>query len=81
MFIPHSKCVLKCSCKQTILDMFPQIENYQEFSESYKRIRIAYIDAARKRPKEFEKRLKSFLSKTREKKMIVGFGGIDKYYK
>lgn len=55
--------------------------NYQEFSESYKRIRIAYIDAARKRPDEFEKRLNSFLSKTRENKMIVGFGGIEKYYK
>lgn len=56
-------------------------KNYQEFSDSYKRIRIAYIDAARKRPDEFEKRLNSFLSKTRENKMIVGFGGIEKYYK
>ena len=55
--------------------------NYQEFSDSYKRIRIAYIDAARKRPDEFEKRLNSFLSKTRENKMIVGFGGIEEYYK
>jgi len=55
--------------------------NYQQFSEPYKRIRIAYIDAARKRPEEFSKRLNSFLSKTRENKMIVGFGGIEKYYK
>jgi len=55
-------------------------ENYQNFSEPYKRIRIAYIDAARKRPNEFQKRLESFLKKTREGKLITGFGGIDKYY-
>ena len=53
---------------------------YQAFSESYKRIRVAYIDAARSRPDEFEKRLESFIRKTREGKMIVGYGGIDKYY-
>lgn len=55
--------------------------NYQTFSEPYKRIRVAYIDAARNRPDEFSKRLKHFLKKTRENKRIVGYGGIDKYYK
>ena len=55
-------------------------DNYHNFSESYKRIRIAYIEAARKRPEEFEKRLKNFISKTKEGKMIKGFGGIEKYY-
>lgn len=55
-------------------------ENYQRFSESYKRIRIAYIDGARKRPKEFGKRLHSFIQKTREGKIITGYGGIEKYY-
>ena len=54
--------------------------NYQSFSEPYKRIRIAYIDAARNRPAEFLKRLDHFLKKTREKKLIIGYGGIDKYY-
>ena len=54
--------------------------NYQAFAEPYKRIRIAYIDAARKRPAEFEKRLNSFLKKTRENKLIIGYGGIGKYY-
>ena len=54
--------------------------NYKQFSEPYKRIRIAYIDAARKRPEEFEKRLKNFIEKTLEGKMIKGFGGIEKYY-
>ena len=55
--------------------------NYQSFSESYKRIRVAYIDAARNRPDEFKKRLDHFLKKTRENKRIIGYGGIDKYYK
>ena len=55
-------------------------ENYQNFSEPYKRIRIAYIDSARKRPDEFDKRLNNFIDKTKENKLIKGFGGIDKYY-
>jgi len=54
-------------------------KNYQNFSPSYQRIRIAYVDGARKRPVEFEKRLANFIRKTRENKKI-GFGGIDKYY-
>ena len=56
-------------------------EHYVSFSEPYKRIRIAYIDAARKRPDEFAKRLENFIRKTRENKLIVGYGGIDKYYR
>ena len=55
-------------------------EHFQKFSDPYKRIRIAYIDAARKRPDEFKKRLNSFIDKTREGKLIQGYGGIDKYY-
>ncbi|RIJ45440.1 hypothetical protein D1614_22895 [Maribellus luteus] len=55
-------------------------ENYQNFSEPYKRIRIAYIDSARKRPEEFDKRLSNFIAKTKENKIIKGFGGIEKYY-
>ena len=55
--------------------------NYQQFSEPYKRIRVAYIDAARRRPEEFQKRLKSFLDKTRRGKLIQGYGGIEKYYR
>ncbi len=54
--------------------------NYQNFSEPYKRIRIAYINSARKRPDEFEKRINNFIDKTKENKLIKGFGGIDKYY-
>ncbi len=55
--------------------------NYENFTESYKRIRVAYIDAARRRPEEFRKRLDNFIKKTRENKLIIGYGGIDKYYK
>lgn len=54
--------------------------NYEKFPEPYKRIRVAYIDAARKRPDEFEKRLQNFIAKTRANKMF-GYGGIDKYFK
>ncbi len=54
--------------------------NYIKFSEPYKRIRVAYIDSARKRPEEFTKRLTNFIQKTRDNKLIPGFGGIDKYY-
>ena len=45
-----------------------------------KRIRIAYIEAAKKRTEEFEKRLNNFINKTKENKAITGFGGIEKYY-
>jgi len=54
--------------------------NYQLFSDSYKRIRIAYIESARNRPDEFKKRLSSFIDKTRKNKLIKGYGGIEKYY-
>ena len=54
--------------------------NYEKLSLPYRRIRIAYIDAARRRPEEFKKRLRAFLTKTREGKLITGYGGIDKYY-
>ena len=69
---------------EDILDEIRQDEaawkHFQNFSEPYKRIRIAYIEAARKRPEEFQKRLRSFLEKTRRNKLITGYGGIDKYY-
>ena len=54
-------------------------KNYQKFSPAYRRIRIAYIDAARNRPEEFKKRLANFIKKTKENKHI-GFGGIEKYF-
>ena len=54
-------------------------KNFQEFSAPYKRIRVAFIDGARKRPAEFKKRLRYFIEMTEKNKMF-GFGGIDKHY-
>jgi uncharacterized protein YdeI (YjbR/CyaY-like superfamily) len=52
---------------------------FQKFSASYKRIRIAFIAGARKRPQEFQKRLQHFIQMTERNKMF-GFGGIEKHY-
>lgn len=53
-------------------------ENFQRFSAPYQRIRIAYIDHARSRPEEFQKRLDNFLRKTEAGKQF-GYG-IESYY-
>lgn len=55
--------------------------HFEAFPEPYKRIRVAYIDAARNRPEEFEKRLRNFIAKTAEGRIIKGYGGVEKYYK
>ena len=54
-------------------------KHFQAFSASYIRIRIAFIDGARKRPEEFQKRLRHFIEMTEKNKMF-GFGGIEKHY-
>jgi uncharacterized protein YdeI (YjbR/CyaY-like superfamily) len=54
-------------------------KNYQTFSEPYKRIRVAFIEGARKRPEEFQKRLEYFIKMTHENK-VFGFGGIEKHF-
>lgn len=53
--------------------------NFQKFSDAYKRIRIGFIDGARKRPEEFKKRLRYFIKMT-EKNKQYGFGGIEKHF-
>ena len=53
-------------------------ENFQRYSGSYQRIRIAYIDGARNRHGEYEKRLKHFIRMTEQDKQF-GFG-IEDYY-
>lgn len=52
--------------------------NFQKYSGSYQRIRVAYVDGARKRPKEFEKRLRHLVKMTEQDKQF-GFG-IEEYY-
>jgi uncharacterized protein YdeI (YjbR/CyaY-like superfamily) len=54
-------------------------KNFQKFSEPYKRIRIGFIEGARKRPEEFKKRLRYFIEMT-EKNKQYGFGGIEKHF-
>ena len=54
-------------------------KNFREFSPAYVRIRIAYIDGARRRPAEFRKRLAHFVRETEANRQF-GFGGIEKYY-
>ena len=56
-------------------------KNYSGFPEPYRRIRIAYIDDARRLPEEFRRRLEHFIARTRQNKLIIGYGGVDKYYK
>jgi uncharacterized protein YdeI (YjbR/CyaY-like superfamily) len=53
--------------------------NFQKLSDAYIRIRIAFIDGARKRPEEFKKRLRYFIKMTEQNK-IFGFGGIEKHF-
>ena len=43
------------------------------------RIRIGFIEGARNRPEEFQKRLRYFIKMT-EKNKQYGFGGIEKHY-
>lgn len=54
-------------------------ENYNRYSPSYQRIRVAYIAGARSRPEEFQKRLANFIQKAHNNK-VIGYGGIEKYY-
>ena len=54
-------------------------KHFQTFSPAYQRIRVAYIDLARKRPEVYESRLRNFLKAT-EKGKQIGYGGIDKYF-
>lgn len=55
-------------------------KHYQKFSSAYRRIRIGFIEGARKRPAEFKKRLAYFIRMTEQNKQF-GFGGIEKHYK
>lgn len=51
----------------------PQLwDNFQNFPGLYQRIRISYIESARKQPDEFQKRLQKFLSMTRQNKTFGG---------
>lgn len=53
--------------------------NFRRFPEAYVRIRIAYIEGARRRPAEFKKRLAHFIRMS-ERNRMFGYGGIDKHF-
>lgn len=52
--------------------------NFQAFSGPYQRIRIAFIESARNRPQEFEKRLRHLIKMTAQNKQF-GYG-IERFY-
>ena len=45
--------------------------HFQTFSEPYKRIRIAYIEGARKRPSEFARRLNDIRSRWHQQILLI----------
>jgi hypothetical protein len=53
--------------------------HFQTFSKPYQRIRVAYIETARKQGEIFDKRLASLLKKTAAGKRF-GYGGIEAYF-
>ena len=52
--------------------------NFNGFTDPYRRIRVAYVDNARKRPEDFNKRLENLLKKTKANKKF-GYG-ISRFY-
>lgn len=48
-------------------------ENFNRFNASYRRIRVAYIDHARRQPAEFKKRLANFIKLTAQGRQF-GYG-------
>lgn len=74
---PESKAAKTKTLKQVELpqDILDELradplvwKNFQAFPESYKQIRVGFIDGARKRPAEFEKRLRYFIKMTGKNK-------------
>ena len=66
----NSKCIMKNDILKLLKEDKVTWENFQKFPESYKRIRIGWIEGARTRPELFNKRLKYFLKITTKNKMF-----------
>ena len=64
----NSKCVIKDDILKLLKEEKTTWKNFQKFPESYKRIRIEWIEGARTRPELFNKRLKYFLNMTAKNK-------------
>jgi len=63
-----SKCVIRIDIFKFLKEDKKTWENFQKFPESYKRIRIEWIEGARTRPELFNKRLTYFLKMTAKNK-------------
>ena len=66
--LKNPKCIIKADILKLLKEDKKTWENFQKFSESYKRIRIGWIEGARTRPEDFNKRLKYFLKMTAKNK-------------
>ena len=66
--LKDSKCIIKDDILKLLNEDKETWENFQKFPESYKRIRIGWIEEARTRPELFNKRLKYFLKMTAKNK-------------
>ena len=64
----NSKCILKADILKLLKEDEKTWENFQKFPESYKHIRIEWIEGARTSPEIFKKRLKYFLKMTAKNK-------------
>jgi uncharacterized protein YdeI (YjbR/CyaY-like superfamily) len=64
----NSKCMIKDDILRLLKKEKTTWENFQKFPESYKRIRIGWIEGARTRPELFKKRLGYFLKMTAKNK-------------
>ena len=71
VFDPTEKpkdCVVPKDIKKELKKDKEVWENFRQFPESYKRIRIGFIDHSRSRPEEFKKRLAYFIKMTKKNK-------------
>ncbi len=66
--LKNSKLVIKPDILKCLKSDKKIWNNFQKFSERYKRIRIEWIESCRTRPEMFEKRLKYFLKMTAQNK-------------
>ena len=64
----NSKCIIKADILRLLKEDKKTWENFQKFTERYKRIRIGWIESARTRPELFKKRLRYFLKMTAKNK-------------
>lgn len=64
----NSKCIIQSDILKLLKDDKKTWENFQKFPESYKRIRIQWIEGARTHPERFKKRLEYFLKMTAKNK-------------